>query len=186
MQNPPTLSALESRVREIFVETLRPDEEVRTDRSLIEDLGFDSLDIIELSFALEEGFGFEFSSRNAIEELDRRVGDNRILAEGCLTALGRSIVIERMPELAAVSLPEELRPAALPAHFTLQTFTRILYDFYLHAPDVCPETLETTVVDDFLIVSETSRQPVHVPSGDDLLEQWLQEKMLEITAVKAV
>ncbi len=186
MQNPPTLSALESRVREIFVETLRPDEEVRTDLPLIEELGFDSLDIIELSFALEEEFGFEFSSRNAIEELDRRVGDNLILREGCLTALGRSIVVERMPELASVSLPEELSPAALPAHFTLETFARILHSFYLAAPDVCPETGETAVVDDFSIVSEISRQPVQVPSGDDLLETWLQQRTVEITAAKAV
>ena len=186
MQNPPTWSALESRVREIFVETLRPDDEVPTARPLIEELGFDSLDIIELSFALEEEFGFEFSSRNAIDELDRMVGGDLILREGYLTALGRSIVIERMPELATVSLPEELRPAAIPAHFTLETFVRILYDFYLHAPDVCPETLETAVVDDFLIVSEISRQPVRIPSGDDLLEEWLQQRMVEITAAKAV
>ncbi len=134
MKSPPSFEAVEDKVREIFIETLEPDGELDYSRPLITELGFDSLDMIELSFALEEFFGIEFSSRNAITELDRIVGDDRILSESKLTDLGRELVLERMPELTEVDLPADLTVNSLPSYFTLHTFVRIIHDFYVHAP----------------------------------------------------
>ena len=48
------------RVRDIIVEQLGVDKEtVTTESSFIDDLGADSLDIVELIMALEEEFGIE-------------------------------------------------------------------------------------------------------------------------------
>jgi len=48
------------KVKEILLETLGCDEEdVKLETSLIDDLEADSLDIVELSMALEEEFGIE-------------------------------------------------------------------------------------------------------------------------------
>ena len=76
MHLPPRVEVIEQKVWEIFVETLEPSQEVPRDRPLVEELGFDSLDMIELSFALEDFFGFEFG------RLERLIGlDEVALAE---------------------------------------------------------------------------------------------------------
>ena len=185
MKSPPSFEAVEDKVREIFIETLEPDGELDYSRPLITELGFDSLDMIELSFALEEFFGIEFSSRNAITELDRIVGDDRILSESKLTDLGRELVLERMPELTKVDLPADLTVNSLPSYFTLHTFVRIIHDFYVHAPESCPESGEELVLAGFQVVGAESREPAELPAGDVLLQSWLEAKTAELAPERA-
>jgi acyl carrier protein len=57
---------VERRVIEIIVEQLGvSEEEVTLEASFIDDLGADSLDLVELIMALEEEFGLEISDEDA-------------------------------------------------------------------------------------------------------------------------
>ncbi len=57
---------VETRVREIIAEQLGvAASEVTPEASFIEDLGADSLDIVELVMALEEEYGIEISDEDA-------------------------------------------------------------------------------------------------------------------------
>jgi acyl carrier protein len=66
--------ALEERVAEIIVEQLGcTKDEVVPEASFIDDLGADSLDIVELVMAMEEAFGVEISDEDA--ERIQTIGD---------------------------------------------------------------------------------------------------------------
>ncbi len=66
--------AVFDKVKSIIVEQLGVEEaEVKTESSFIEDLGADSLDIVELVMALEEEFDMEIPDEDA--EKIKTVGD---------------------------------------------------------------------------------------------------------------
>ncbi len=60
------MASVEEQVKHIIVEQLGVDaEEVKAEASFVDDLGADSLDVVELVMALEEEFGLEISDEDA-------------------------------------------------------------------------------------------------------------------------
>jgi len=58
--------SVEAKVKKIIVEQLGvSEEEVKPEISFVDDLGADSLDLVELVMALEEEFGQEISDEDA-------------------------------------------------------------------------------------------------------------------------
>ena len=77
------VTAIQPKVKEVIVEQLGVDpERVKIEASFIDDLGADSLDIVELVMAMEEEFGIEIPDEDA-EKL-KTVGDvsNYLQAKG--------------------------------------------------------------------------------------------------------
>ncbi len=65
---------IETRVKAIIVRQLGvKEDEVAVEKSFVDDLGADSLDIVELVMAMEDEFGFEIPDEEA--ERIRTVGD---------------------------------------------------------------------------------------------------------------
>jgi acyl carrier protein len=68
------MSSIEKRVKEIIVEQLGVNEnEVTPEAKFVDDLGADSLDLVELVMALEEEYNIEISDEDAEKILT--VGD---------------------------------------------------------------------------------------------------------------
>jgi acyl carrier protein len=65
---------LETRIKEIIADQLGVEiEKLKEDASFVQDLGADSLDVVELVMAFEEEFGIEIPDEDA--EKIRTVGD---------------------------------------------------------------------------------------------------------------
>ena len=74
--------SIEMRVKQIIVEQLGVDEEeVVPSAIFVDDLGADSLDIVELVMAFEEEFGFEIPDEDAekITTVQAAIDYNRII-----------------------------------------------------------------------------------------------------------
>ncbi len=175
IKNAPSLESITEKVIEIMEENIEIAGELKKDAPLAAGLGLDSLDLIETSFSLQEFFEFDFSDKNAMEALNEVMGGELIIADGLLTDLGREMVLKRMPELSSVELPEKLTAAQLQQYFTVETFARLILEFYQAAPETCPETGESVVVKDFKIVAENSGTPVKTLSGDEIIDRWVNE-----------
>jgi acyl carrier protein len=81
-----TFPDLEARVKQILTQRLGiPPEEIRLDATLIEDLGMDSLDAVELAIAAERQFNVALS--------DEQVAKLRTVAD--IVALVERLVMER-------------------------------------------------------------------------------------------
>jgi acyl carrier protein len=60
------MASIDDKVKHIIVEQLGVDEdEVKAEAHFVDDLGADSLDVVELVMALEEEFGLEISDEDA-------------------------------------------------------------------------------------------------------------------------
>lgn len=170
----PSRAEINAKIIELIEENAEAKEAVTADKPLINVLGLDSLDIIELGFGIQETFDFAFSDKNAIEELDKTLGGGRLLVEGTLTAEGRALVLERMPELKGQDLPEPLEIRQLQGYYTVDTFGRLVEEFYKALPATDPASGKPLTLEDFN-VRTTDGDEVRLPDGDALVDAWVAD-----------
>jgi acyl carrier protein len=110
-----TAPDVESRVRQIVASALdRPMDEVRQHSSLINDLGAESIDFIDIVFRLETEFGLE------IPQEEIWAGSIDANDEASLAA-GVARLRAAMPAFRWETLPATITKADLPALITVQT-----------------------------------------------------------------
>ena len=99
---------------------LSPDE-VTGAKSLVNDLGADSLDFVDLLFTLEESFGIEFSDSGStfLSQLD--ITNPEVVVEGVLTEGALETLRELLPGLDELHAAGPVTPAQLYALITVDT-----------------------------------------------------------------
>ncbi len=116
-------------VQECFADALGLDEdEVTLDAHVIEDLGAESLDFLDISFRLEEAFEIKIPrgdiQRGAEEEAAE--GGEPFEVDGVLTAYGLARLREALPEVPAQRFREGLTVREIPTLFTVETFLNLV------------------------------------------------------------
>ncbi|MCB1044002.1 MAG: acyl carrier protein [Acidobacteria bacterium] len=178
MKQPPTLDELSLRIAQILSEATGRSV-TRFDQPLMRELGFDSLDMIEAAFSMEEHFGFQFAEHHPLEVLQQHLGDDRLIQDGVLTDLGKSVALKRMPELAAFEWTKT-SVAGLQQLYTVETYARMMSEFYQALPELEATTGEPIVLDDLKPITATTRTPVKPPSGDELVTRWAESMVQEL------
>jgi acyl carrier protein len=94
--------------------------------SLMTDLGAESLDLLDLSFLVEEEFGILLES-DAIERQARaQMGGTPYEEDGMLTEAGLAQLKEVLPEIDSPRLVHPFRKANIPSLLTVGAFVRLI------------------------------------------------------------
>jgi acyl carrier protein len=84
------------KVREVLVDALAvDDDEVTPDAKLISDLGAESIDMLDISFKLEQAFGFKIAQGELLPESATQ--DPELVQNGRVTPKGIAALKQRLP-----------------------------------------------------------------------------------------
>jgi acyl carrier protein len=112
-------------VREVIAEALARDvSEIQPEHNLMEDLGAESLDFLDIVFKLERAFGIQIT-RGEMERAARGdMTDEEFAPAGVISEAGLARLRELMPE-AAERIKPGLRPVQILALFSVRTFVNL-------------------------------------------------------------
>ena len=115
-------------VQDAFAEALGLDlDEVEYGSKIIDDLGAESLDLLDIVFRLERAFDIKIP-RGGIESAAKEglAEGESYEVNGVLTALGLEKLSEAMPEVPSEEFREGLKVAEVPLLFRVATFCRLV------------------------------------------------------------
>lgn len=115
-----------ARVRDCFVEALGVEpEEVQLGAKVIDDLGAESLDLLDIVYRLERAFDIKIPRGN-IENQARQTTPGEYEVDGVLTALALARLQAVMPEVPAADFRPGLTVKDIPRLFVVATFHNLV------------------------------------------------------------
>jgi len=118
--------AILDKVRNCFCEALElDDDEVEWDSKILDDLGAESLDLLDVVFRLERAFDIQIP-RAGLESQAKEVDGQPGEIDGKLTAIGAARLRELMPEVPEDEIFEGMKASAIATVFRVGTFYNIV------------------------------------------------------------
>ncbi len=116
-----------AKVRSCFAEALGlDDDEVELHHRIVEDLGAESLDFLDIVYRLEQAFGVKIP-RGGIEKAARaELGDEPYEIDGVLTERALASLARAMPEIPAEEFKPGLRTTQVPELWRVATFYNLV------------------------------------------------------------
>jgi len=93
---------------------------------VVGDLGADSLDLLDLTFQLEQKFGIKISPRDIERRAREVLGDVPLEVDGVYTPEALEELKKALPEIPPEELSHGLTTAGLPRCFRVATFVNII------------------------------------------------------------
>lgn len=101
-------------------------DQIRPESVLVEDLGAESIDLVDLSFLIEEKFGVTIEANEFERRARARIPGGVYEKDGLLTAEALAELREAMPEIDPERLKVGLRKVDLPALLTVSVFVHLI------------------------------------------------------------
>lgn len=101
-------------------------ERIQRTSVLVADLGAESIDLLDLSFRIEEQFRVTIESNELEREARQRIPGGVYEENGFLTEAALAEIRNAAPELDATRLVKGLRKADLPALLTVEFFVNLI------------------------------------------------------------
>ena len=114
-----------AKVRTVLEEALGADaDEITPEATLFGDLGAESIDILDISFQLEQAFGFKIAQGELIPESVLR--DPKYVVDGKITPDGIRELKSRMPWVNFASIEADPQVRKVPQAFTVDTLVKFV------------------------------------------------------------
>ena len=115
------------KVKDCLVEVLGIDkEEISPDSSVIEDLGAESIDLLDLVFRLEEKFNIRISRREIEKRAKQALSEEKFETDEELSSQALENLKKQLPEVNEERFRPGLRSSEIPLLFTVRTFSQIV------------------------------------------------------------
>jgi acyl carrier protein len=115
-----------AKVREAFVEALGVDEDdVTMEAKVIEDLGAESLDFLDIVFRLERAFDVKIPRGDLERKVQESMGDEPYEVDGLLTERALRELRAAMPEVPLAEIQPGLKAKDIAKLFRVATFHNI-------------------------------------------------------------
>ncbi len=115
------------RLKPLLVEVLGvAPERIGLESVLVADLGAESIDLLDLSFRIEESFQVTIESNEIERETSKRLPGGVYEKDGRLTEAALAEIRRSLPELDASKVVSGIRKIDLPALLTVRFFVRLV------------------------------------------------------------
>lgn len=163
-------------LKRAIVETLRVDEgSIKPESSLINDLGAESLDFLDVNYRLEQAFGIKMARHFVLEHVEEMFGEGSAIDEdGRLTEKAIELLKVRLGEDTG-GLSAGMDMDEIPALVTVQSMTGGVMDVLDSLPEKCPHCGKSswTAEDGVRITCGSCKKGATYKNGDDLIKDWL-------------
>jgi acyl carrier protein len=121
------IEAIFPKVADIMADALGCDvEQVKLEASLIDDLGAESIDFLDIVFRLERGFKVKIPRGKIIEEARGDLSESQFEQGGVVSEAGLARLKTFLSEVPAERVKPPLKVADIPRLFTTETFCKMV------------------------------------------------------------
>ncbi len=165
------------RLRQIIGKCLMIDPESITEDSYLNDLGAESLDLVDISFSCEDEFNVLLPEKNIFEAGKAFFKEGTLQQDGFLTEEGKKLLKTRMPDFdismndGRVSMVEVDRSL-----LRVGAWVRMILGLLESTPKVCVEECDTPLVrgrPGYMKCPSCQREQ-EIRSGDSINNEWVQ------------
>jgi acyl carrier protein len=154
------------------------EDKITMDAKMVDDLGAESLDFIDVVFRLEKKFLINLPKDNFLEKAMEVFGDGILEKDGVLTDMGLEVLKYRMPEADLSSVEGAVALEEVSSFFTVRTWVRVVKESLSNQPSNCKKCNSGKLDFD----SELGKlkcadcgEEITQPSGSELTEKWVKD-----------
>jgi acyl carrier protein len=115
-----------SKVKDVFIEALGvDDDEVTAGARIIDDLGAESLDFLDIVFRLERAFDVKIPRGDTERQIQDEMNGEPYEVDGVLTSVALVKLAEALPEVPKAEIQAGLQTKDIPRLFRVETFQNI-------------------------------------------------------------
>lgn len=172
-----TEDAIYDKFAEIVSRSLRVNrDKVTPEANLIDDLGAESLDLIEITMETESAFNLWLPEKSILETAKEIYGPVELERDGHLTEAGKQLLRRRLPEEDAHLFGGDIAVADLQSYFlTVRSWVRMIYHLTLHTPTTCDCGTAFVAEPGFRLKCPQCGQQIALRSGEDLNREWVRD-----------
>jgi acyl carrier protein len=172
-----TESEVFDKFAQIVARSLRIDVAQVAPDTHLNDLGAESLDLIEITMETESQFHIFLPDKSILETAVEVFGSDILEKDGYLTEEGKRLLLQRMPEADAQAFEGEVAIKDLQSYFLkIDTWVRMIQSLALHTPAECAACGgPMTASMGFRMKCAHCGEEVTLRSGEELNREWVRE-----------